>query len=284
MSAAAVAPPLGGHRGLAAAIAVALIAAPAAADPNPKRPVAVLEYRSGSSALAGVDSRLAAILRKRTSLQIIDADNARALIPRLDADVVACAGEGACVARIGAKLKVREVLLVGVSEFGDVILTLQRIDVTDRKVAGRLAEAVAENASPSDDDLAGYLQRVMPRSDFLRFGIIRIDANLRGAEVIVGGEKRGTTPVDAIKVQAPATYDIRLTKAGFTPFRASVAVPPDGEVRVKAELTRKGGGGAWYGRWWVATLAGAVVLGAVGTGVWYSTREPTEVPVGGHTQ
>lgn len=270
-------------RAIAGTVALALIAAPVAADPDPRRPVAVLEYRSGSSALAGIDTRLTAMLRKRTSLAIIDADSARALVPRLDADIVACAGEGACVARIGAKLKAREVLLVGVSEFGDVILTLQRIDVAGRKVTGRLAEAVAENASPTDDDLAGYLQRVMPRSDFLRFGIIRIDANLRGAEVVIGGENRGTTPVQAIKVPAPATYDIRLSKSGFTPFRASVAVPPDGEVRVKAELTRKGGSGAWYGRWWVATLAGAVVLGAVGTGVWLGTREPTEVPVGGHT-
>jgi PEGA domain len=280
---------MGDHRRRLTALAAAALlvapalVAPAAAGPDPRRKVAVLAFRSGSSALPHIDRRLAEALRKRTSLVVVDADEARAKYDRLDADVVKCAGASACVARIGARLGAREVLLVGVSEFGDVILTLQRIDVHQRTVAARIAEALPEKAAPTDIALLAYLERVMPTSDFLRFGIIRIDANLDGAKVSVGGEPRGMTPVSALKVRAPATYDIRLTKHGFTPFRASVAVPPDGEVRVKAELTRKGGGGAWYGRWWVATLAGVVVLGAVGTGVYYGTRSPTEVPVGGHT-
>jgi hypothetical protein len=265
------------------AASVLLQAGAAVADPDPKRKIAVLEYRSGSAALAHADKRFAAILKQRTSLQVVDADEARAGFSRLDADVVACAGDGACVARIGAKLGVREVLLVGVSEFGDVILTLQRIDVGDRKVSARIAEALAEKVEPTDEDLTGYITRVMPPSDFLRYGVIRIDANLTGADVTVGGVRKGETPVPALKVKAPAKYDLRITKAGFTPFRLSVDVPPDGEVRVNAELTREGGKGAWYGRWWVAALAGAVVIGAVGTGIWLGTRSPSEVPVGGHT-
>lgn len=271
-------------RVIAAAVAACVIvqATVVAADPDPRRKVAVLEYRSGSAALPHVDRRLAGILKKKTSLHVIDADEARASFARLDADVVACAGDGACVARIGAKLGVREVLLVGVSEFGDVILTLQRIDVEDRKVSARIAEALAEHAQPGDDDLAGYLGRVLPASDFLRYGIIRIAANLDGASVRVGGEDKGVTPVPAIKVKAPATYDLRVVKEGYVPFRMSVAVPPEGEVKVDATLTREGTQPAWYGKWWVATLAGVVVVGTVGA-VYLGTRSPSEVPVGGHT-
>jgi hypothetical protein len=268
---------------LVATAAMLLQVGAAAADPDPKRKIAVLEYRSGSAALPHVDKRLAAILKKRTSLRVVDADEARSSFPRLDADVVACAGDGACVARIGAKLGAREVLLVGVSEFGDVILTLQRIDVGDRKVSARIAESFGQKQDPGDDDLTGYLTRLMPPSDFLRYGVIHIAANLTGAAVVVGGEDKGMTPVPAIKVKAPARYDLRVTKDGYIPFRASVDVPPDGDIAVKADLQREGGGGAWYGRWWVATLAGVVVIGAVGTGVWLSTRSPSEVPVGGHT-
>lgn len=255
----------------------------AAADPDPKRKVAVLEYRSGSAALPHIDKRLAAILKKRTSLQVIDAEEARTSFARLDADVVACGGDGACVARIGGKLGVREVILVGVSEFGDVILTLQRIDVGERKVSARIAESFSQKDEPADDELTGYLTRLMPAGDFLRYGMIHIAASLAGARVTVGGQDKGVTPVPAIKVKAPARYDLRVTKDGFIPFRASVDVPPDGDIAVKAELSPEGGGGAWYGRWWVATLAGAVVLGAIGTGVWLGTRSPSEVPVGGHT-
>ncbi len=273
------------QRILATAVAASVLAqaAAATADPDPKRKIAVLEYRSGSAALPHIDKRFAAILKKRTSLHVVDADEARASYSRLDADVVTCAGDGGCVARIGSRLGVREVLLVGVSEFGDVILTLQRIDVGEHKVSARIAEALAEKAQPTDEDVTGYITRVMPPSDFLRYGVIRIDANLSGADVTVGGERKGTTPVPALKVKAPAQYDLRITKDGFTPFRLSVDVPPDGEVHVNAELTREGGRGAWYGRWWVATLAGVVVLGATGAGVWFATRSPTEVPVGGHS-
>jgi hypothetical protein len=253
------------------------------AGPDPKRKVAVLEYRSGSSALPHIDKRFAEILEKRTSLKVMDADVARSELSRLDADVVACEGDGGCVARIGAKLDVDEVLLVGVTQFGDVILTLQRIDVADRKVTARIAETLATKSTPNENDLTGYLVRLMPPEDFLRYGVIHIAANLTGALVKVGGEDKGTTPVPAIKVKAPARYDLRVTKDGYIPFRASVDVPPDGDIAVKAELTPEGEHVAWYGRWWVATLAGVVVLGAVGTGVWYGTRSPTEVPVGGHS-
>jgi hypothetical protein len=265
------------------AASVLAMAGTATAGPDPKRKVAVLEYRSGSSALPHIDKRFAEILGKRTSLKIMDADAARAAFSRLDADVVACEGDGDCVARIGAKLHVDEVLLVGITQFGDVILTLQRIDVDERKVQSRIAETLAQKSTPNENDLVGYLTRVMPPEDFLRYGVIRIDANLAGAAVMVSGENRGETPVAPLKVKAPASYDLRITKDGFVPFHLDVNVPPDGEVTVKADLTREGEHVAWYGRWWVATLAGVVVLGAVGTGVWYGTRSPTEVPVGGHT-
>ena len=262
---------------------IEVTAATAAADTDPKRKIAVLEYRSGSAALPHIDERFAAILKKQTSLLVMNADEARTIFSRLDADVVACQGDGACVAKIGQKLGVSEVLLVGVSDFGGVILTVQRIDVGERKVDARIAEALAAKSMPNDNDLLGYLTQLMPPDDFLQFGIIRIDANLAGAAVTLSGKPRGTTPVPAIKVKAPASYDLRITKDGYIPFRLSVNVPPDGEINVKADLRREGGHVAWYGRWWVATLAGVVVLGAVGTGVWLETRSPTEVPVGGHT-
>ena len=269
---------------LAVAVAIAALPAPAAADdgPDPKRKVAVLEYRAGSAALPGIDVRIASLLASKTSLAVIDAAEARKQYgTKLDADVVACAGEAACIAKIGAKVDVREVLLVGVSEFGDVILTLQRIDVRRRGVATRIAEALAEDADPGDDDLTAYLRRVMPESDFLRYGTIKVSANLAGAEVYLGGDRRGTTPIEAIKVRAPATYELRLTHRGYTPFQAKVAVPPEGEVEVTARLTREGGGGPWYTKWWVAAIAGVVVAGGIGVGVYMSQDTPTSVPVGG---
>lgn len=267
-----------------AAILAAAIAAPRAAladTPEARRKVVVLEYRAGSAALAGIDDRIAELLRSQTSLAVIDGDGARqAYGGSLDADVVRCAGEAPCIARIGGKIGAAEVLLVGISEFGDVILTLQRIDVADRDVSMRIAEALAEDATPDEAALGAYVRRVMPESDFLRFGTIRISANLAGAAVFLDRARRGTTPIDALKVRAPATYEIRLTKAGYVPFSAKVAVPPDGEVDVAARLTREGGG-PWYGEWWVLALAGVVVAGGVGVGFYLAQDTPTSAPVTG---
>lgn len=268
------------RRLLTAALLVALSAAAVHAQPapDPKRKVAVLEFRGGSAELSGIGERVAGLLRRRTSLDVVDADRARARHQSLESELSACAGQPRCVARLGKKIGVTEVILVGVGEFGDVILTLQRIEVARGDAAARVAEALAAGTSPSDDQLEGYLQRVLPPGDFRRFGIIRIAADVVGAEVSIGGKSRGATPVEPVRVPAPASYDILVRKQGLRDFRASVAVPPDAEVLVRAELT-EAGAPPWYARWWVVALAGAVAVGAVTTAVIVSRSDDDEVPV-----
>ena len=191
--------------------------------------------------------------------------------------MVACQGEADCVARIGADLSAAEVLLVGVSEFGDVILTLQRIDVKSGKVLTRIAEALAPGDEPNDKQLIGWLKRVLPVSDFLQYGTIRIAASVAGARITIGGRDHGLTPVvDPILVLAPATYDIRISKEGYTAFRASIAVPPDGEVDVRSLLTRN-----TTSKWWIAAVVGTAAVAIAGVTWLVLSSEATTVPVGG---
>jgi hypothetical protein len=269
---------------LVAAIAVLAVALarPARADsPSPKRKVVVLEYRAGSAALPEIADRISARLRQLTSVTVIDGNAARQKLGDLDQAVVTCEGEPDCIAYIGEKVGAEEVLLVGVSELGDVILTLQRIPVKKRKVESRIAESLAPADAPTDATLAQYLARVMPPADFVRFGTLDIVANISGALVHVGGEDKGTTPIKPLKVPAPAKYDIRVEKRGYVPFSATVAVPPDGDITVKANLTRPGGGDRWYQKWWVVGLAGIAVVGATGVAIYVGTRPGDTVPVGG---
>jgi PEGA domain len=267
-------------RGLAIAlVVVAALAAGAGRahgdpDPDPRRTVAVLEYRAGSSAVPGIAARIVGALGKQTSMRVLGHDQTRALYgDQLDQVLVRCAGEAVCVARIGQRARAAEVILVGVSELGDVILTMQRIDVASRAVTGRVADSLAAGAAPSDDQVSGYIRRLLPPSDFLRFGVIDIVANLTGAAVSVGGEPRGLTPIAALRLHAPATYDIRVEKAGYVPFATKVALPPDGEIKVEAELSRRTGA-AWYQQWYVLAAAGVVVAGAGGTAIYFGTRDP----------
>ena len=155
----------GGARAIAALAALATVTAavPIAHADDPRRTVAVLEYRSDSTALPAIGSRIATVLRQRTSLRVLGDDQARQRYgTKLAAAVVDCQGDAGCIGAIGSKLGVSEVVLIGVSELGDVILTVQRIDSKDGVVRSRLAEALAADAAPSDDELVGYLGRVLP--------------------------------------------------------------------------------------------------------------------------
>ena len=222
-------------------------------------------------------------LGKQTSLDVLGPDQARAVYgEHLDGAVVKCAGEAECVAKIGQKLAAAEVILVGISELGDVILTMQRIDVTGRSVTARIADSLAAGSAPKDDQLDYYLTKLLPAGDFLRFGILDIVASEAGALVIVGGEQRGTTPIAPLKLHAPATYDVRVEKRGFVPFTTKVRLPPDGELKVTASLQHPGGSTAWYQHWYVLTAAALIVAGAAGTTIYFATKTTSDrVPIGG---
>ena len=263
-------------------VILAVLAGLASAGPDPKRKVIVLEFRSGSSALAGIANQIVATLAKQTSLQVLGPDQVRATFgDHLDQAVSKCAGDAECVSRIGARLGASEVILVGVSELGDVIVTMQRIEVATHTVSARIADSLASGATPNDDQVTYYLAKLLPPSDFLRFGVIDIISSQAGALVTIGGEQRGKTPIPPLRLNAPATYDIRVDKDGFTPFRTQVQLPPDSELKVEANLTRKTHT-AWYAHWYVLTIGALIVAGGAGGGIYFATRTtPGVAPITG---
>ena len=252
-------------------------------DTDPKRKVIVLEYRSGSSAMPHIADRVVALLSKQTSLQVWGPDQTRAVYgEHLDLVIVKCAGEAECVARIGQKVGAAEVILIGVSSLGDVILTIQRIDVATRTASSRLADSISGGQFPNDAKVDGYLKKLLPASDFLRYGVIDIISSEAGALVTVGGEHRGTTPIGSLKLKAPASYEIRIEKRGFQPFTTSVQLPPDGELRVRANLARPGSAPAWWQHWYVLAPAALVVAGAAGGTIYFATQQtPAAGPLKG---
>lgn len=263
---------------LAAVAAALAVGTAAAAAETPRRRVAVLEVRVGSTAAPDIGAKLAARLEATSSLDVMSPDAARRSYgAALDAKVTGCVGQARCVGRMAAALEVDEILLVGVSELGDVILTLQRIDRRGA-VAARLAEAMPAGTAPSASDLDRFLRRVFPESDFQRFGSIRVEANIRGASVFFGERKVGITPLAPVRVLAPRDYEVRVAKSGYSPFRANIAVAPESEVRVNPELTALPDD-AWYKRWWVLAIAGGVAAAATVGTVVLMTSDSGDVPV-----
>jgi hypothetical protein len=265
---------------LGAALVTVLIigwaATSAAAKDGSHRRVAVLEVRSGATGASDLGLRLALILRRTTSLDVVDTEDARRAIgSKVVEELARCSGDLGCVAGVGKRLRCDQVLVVGVSQLGDLIVSLQLVDAKSGKLVARLAESLPEGSEPDDNTLERYLRRLFSKWDFRRYGTIRVDADVTGAEVEIGGIGRGRTPIDPVVVEAPARYDVRVRKAGYDDFTAAIDVPADGVFEVKPRLSKRVTQTTWYGKWWVWAIAGTVLTSAVVTGVVLAEDEPT---------
>jgi hypothetical protein len=259
----------------ASLILCALLLWSSGARADEKRKIAVLEYRSGSRGAPDVAMRLATALAKSTSYRVIDpVEGRRRLGAGLDAEVAHCAGEAHCTAALAERLSADEALLVGVSQLGDIVLALQRIDVHKGIAASRLAESLPADKQPDDSALADWLHQLFPAEAFLRYGDLRIVSDVDGALVSINATRRGSTPIDPLRLPAPGNYRVRVEKTGFMPFQARIELPPDTSVEVRAALSRETKQTAWYRRWYVWAAIGGVAVAATGVGLaaYYGTR------------
>jgi hypothetical protein len=258
----------------ALAILVTLLCAHSA-HADGKRRIAVFEYRQGSRGAPEVGLRLAAELARSTTYEVVDPTEARRILgPSFDADVARCAGAPSCVAQLATRLEAEEALLIGVSQLGDLVLALQRVDAKKGQAISRLAESLPADKAPDAADLADWLHQLFPADTFRRYGAIRIVADLDDAQVSINGQPKGMTPLEhALKVAAPGSYRVRVDKPGFLPFQARIEVPPDATVEVRATLSRRVGPTPWYKRWYVwATIGGALAAAGAGVAIYYGTR------------
>lgn len=256
-----------------------LLAIVASAHADPPRSVAIVEFRAGSTAAPEIGARIARTLTIKTGLAIMAPAAARQEYgARLDAEVKRCGDDAKCIAKIGVRLNVDEILLIGVSELGAVIVTIQRVLTAEGVAAGKMAETLESSDPPSDAELERFLRLVLPDKDFEQWGKIEIDSNVEAATVLVDGQRRGITPLPPVTVAAPKSYDVAVAKSGYSEFRARIAVTPNALVVVKPELTLLPAD-AWYKKWWVLALAGAVTAGAVTTAIVIATDGAADVPV-----
>ncbi len=262
---------------VAAVLVVTLPSGRAAAEE--RRKVAVLEYRAGVEQASDLGAHLAERLRTTAALVVIDPVEARRRFPHTDGQTARCSGDAACLARLGAALEVDEILLVGISKLGDVVMALQRIDVESAKVSAQLSDVLPDDGALDDEKLDGWLKRLYPPEVFKRYGFIAVTANVAGAVVTINGQSKGETPLEGkLKVLAPHSYRVELRKPDFAPFAARIDVPPDATVEVRAELSHSSLPTPWFKRWYLWAIAGGVVAaGAAGALIYSLQPDPTMV-------
>ena len=240
--------------------------------------VALFEFRNDVKQLADLPERLTQALTQNTSLTVINLAAARRRLgPSVDAEVARCDGETQCLSLVGQRLGATEVLLLAVSQLGDVVLALQRIDVAEQRVAARFADSIVSGQAVDEARILSWLQQLYPPETFKRYGQIRITTDIEGAQVYVNAKARGKTPLGApLQVLAPGNYRLLIEKDKFLPFQASISVMPDSVVEVTARLPREGKETPWYRRWYVWAGIGAGVAAVVATGV--AIRLATDKP------
>lgn len=263
-------------------------AAPAAIAPTAGDSVALFEYRNDVKQLADLVDRLTVALQQNTSLSVVNLVEARRRLgPSVDADVARCDGETRCLTGVGERLKVKEVLLLAVSQLGDVVLALQRIDVAEKRVVARYADSLSGGQGVDETRLLGWLQQLYPPEAFKRYGQIRIatDDEGQGAQVYVNARPKGKTPLsEPLSVLAPGNYRLLVEKPRYLPFSAAVTVMPDTVVEVEARLQRETVQQPWYKRWyiWAGIGAGVAAVAATGLAIYFATDKPppdmTHVP------
>ncbi len=261
--------------GRALPLAVFLVASLVAGAAEARPTIAVLEFRSNAKGALGLGQRFSQLLTKTVAADVIELEEARRRLgTKLDADVARCGTQLACISNLGNNLGASEVLLIGVSQLGDVVVSLQRIDTSRAELAGRLAESIAADAEPSDAELIGWLKRLYPAELFIRYGEITISANVDGAKVSLNGVDKGRTPLErGLRMRAPASYRLRVERGGFVPFEARVDLVPEARMEVKATLVRTEGQTPWFKRWYVwATIGGAAVIAGGAVAIYFGTR------------
>lgn len=281
------------RRGAAAPPAPAAPAAPAsasAAEPPPAPPsgpeqptgrsVAVLEYRTASAQAQDLAGRLGQAVARNTALQVIDGpEGRRRLGSGLDKDVSACNGEPACLGRIGQRLGASEVLFLAVSQIGDMVMAIQRIDEGGR-VTGRVADSVPAGQILDEARILTWLQQLYPPETFKRYGQIRVSTDVGGAQVYVNAKARGQTPLhEPIQVLAPGNYRILVEKSRHLPFQAQFTVMPETTVEVQALLPKELVSRPWYQRWyvWAGIGAGLALAGGAAALAASLSREPPDM-------
>lgn len=84
----------------------------------------------------------------------------------------------------------------------------------------------------------GYRLEEADPAVFSQLATISITSLPEGAEVLVGDDLVGTTPVDDLYI-APGTYSISISKEGYRPHLRSIEVAPGENVSIHAGLRRE---------------------------------------------
>lgn len=198
-------------------------------------------------------------LKRIESATVISRDDIIAMLSlEKQKDMLGC-DDASCLAEIGGALGVDKLVVGQVGKLGEsYVISLRLIDAFNVTVDSRVTESFKgeeEQLIRSVRHAARQLVGISPQ----KTGKLAVSATERGAEVFLDEKKLGQLPMPPIDTLSAKRYAVRVAKEGFFDWQSAVYIDPGDTTAVWAAL--KARPSKWYEKWWVWTIAGAVVLG-----------------------
>ncbi|MCC7072599.1 MAG: PEGA domain-containing protein [Deltaproteobacteria bacterium] len=148
-----------------------------------------------------------------------------------------------CLAEIGAALDAKRIVTGALDVIGDnYMVTMSEIDAKTLEPMARVQERTAKDENALVDAVTRMASAMLTKSKLGgaarvvgNAGSLEINTDPRGAEVLLGGEKMGTTPT-RIDNLATGEQKLRLLRQDYEPVEVDVPIHPGGTTKVDAEL------------------------------------------------
>lgn len=259
-----------------ALLALVLVAATAHAQaPAPARPSIGFLHLEPLGLDAERALRLETLFRAELERLSSSPLPSRAVVDTLlshDAALRGCNGEAPCLAAIGKRLGVAAVVAGNVGALGDsFVVNLKLVDVEHAAELRRVSEKISGSPDQLIDAVRVAAYRLVA-PDELR-GALAVLCDVRGADVVLDGERRGRTPLPApIAGLAVGKHQLRLEADGFSIAASEVDVhfQKTSEVVVKmiaatplpGHTPSKEAPRSWYNSPWTWVAVGVVAVAA----------------------
>ena len=169
-------------------------------------------------------------------------DIARVLDLEAQKQQVGCESDK-CLAEIGQALDAQRIVTGALDLIGSsYMVTMSEIDAKTLEPMARVQERTSQDENALVDAVTRLASEMLAKSKvggagrvMGNAGSLEISSDPRGAEVLLGGEKMGTTPT-RIDNLAAGEQKLRLLRTDYEPIEVDVPIHPGGTTKVDAEL------------------------------------------------
>ncbi|MBI1948238.1 MAG: PEGA domain-containing protein [Deltaproteobacteria bacterium] len=148
-----------------------------------------------------------------------------------------------CLAEIGAALDAKRIVTGSIDVIGsNYMVTMSEIDAKSLEPMARVQERTAKDENALVDAVTRLAADMLAKSKvggaarvIGNAGSVEITSDPRGAEVLLGGEKMGSTPTRIDNLTA-GEQKLRLLREDYEPVEVAVPIHPGGTTKVDAEL------------------------------------------------